>query len=79
MIILFFLLSFNLLPKKWLEPGCKILVSYMPLLFVPVSVGIMQYFLILKEQFLLIIVSCTLSTLIVLLTIVCAAYLINKR
>lgn len=44
MLILFVLLALQVLPAKWVNPGCYVLIRYMALLFVPIGVGIMQYF-----------------------------------
>lgn len=44
MLILFVLLALQILPAKWVNPGCYVLIRYMALLFVPIGVGVMQYF-----------------------------------
>ncbi|VFS34842.1 inner membrane protein YohK [Enterobacter cancerogenus] len=51
MLILFVLLALQVLPAKWVNPGCFVLIRYMALLFVPIGVGVMQYFDLLKAQF----------------------------
>jgi holin-like protein len=51
MLILFVLLALQILPAKWVNPGCFVLIRYMALLFVPIGVGVMQYFDLLKAQF----------------------------
>lgn len=48
MLILFVLLALQILPAKWVNPGCYVLIRYMALLFVPIGVGIMQYFDLLR-------------------------------
>lgn len=47
------------------QPGCFVLIRYMALLFVPIGVGVMQYYDVLKAQFGPIVVSCAISTLVV--------------
>jgi len=51
MLILFVLLALQVLPAKWVNPGCFVLIRYMALLFVPIGVGVMQYYDVLKAQF----------------------------
>ncbi|MFS2224520.1 CidA/LrgA family protein [Pantoea sp. B65] len=69
MLILFALLASQILPVKWVKPGCHLLIRYMALLFVPISVGVINYTDILSAQFGPIVVSCVVSTLIVLLVV----------
>lgn len=65
MLILFVLLALQILPAKWVNPGCYVLIRYMALLFVPIGVGVMQYFDLLRAQFGPVVVSCAVSTLVV--------------
>ncbi len=69
MLVLFALLASQILPVAWVRPGCHLLIRYMALLFVPISVGIMTYGDILSAQFGPIVVSCVLSTLMVLVIV----------
>ncbi|KQN63739.1 MULTISPECIES: CidA/LrgA family protein [unclassified Erwinia] len=69
MLLLFTLLATQLLPVEWVRPGCQLIIRYMALLFVPISVGIMNDIDILSAQFAPIVVSCLVSTLIVLVTV----------
>jgi holin-like protein len=48
MLIMFVLLALQILPAKWVNPGCYVLIRYMALLFVPIGVGVMQYYDILR-------------------------------
>ncbi|MBV4411988.1 CidA/LrgA family protein [Enterobacteriaceae bacterium YMB-R22] len=66
MLLLFLLLSLQILPAQWVKPGCHLLIRYMALLFVPVGVGVMKYYDLLSAQFGPLVVSCTVSTLVVL-------------
>lgn len=77
MLILFVLLSLQVLPAKWVDPGCTVLIRYMALLFVPIGVGVMQYFTLLREQFGPIVVSCTISTLVVFLVVSWSSHLVH--
>lgn len=48
MLILFVLLALQIMPPQWVNPGCNILIRYMALLFVPIGVGVMQYWDLLR-------------------------------
>lgn len=69
MLVLFALLASQLVPVQWVKPGCSLFIRYMALLFVPISVGVMNDMDILSAQFAPIVVSCLVSTLIVLVTV----------
>lgn len=69
MLILFTLLSTQILPYQWVKPGCSVLIRYMALLFVPIGVGVMNYYDQLRTQFGPLLVSCVVSTLIVLVVV----------
>lgn len=77
MLILFVLLALQILPAKWVNPGCYVLIRYMALLFVPIGVGIMQYFDLLRAQFGPVVVSCTISTLVVFLVVSWSSHLVH--
>ncbi|WP_312183164.1 CidA/LrgA family protein [Pantoea sp. CTOTU46764] len=69
MLLLFLLLALQIMPVEWVKPGCHLLIRYMALLFVPISVGVMSYTDILTAQFGPIVVSCIVSTFMVLLIV----------
>ncbi|PIJ50570.1 murein hydrolase regulator LrgA [Erwinia sp. OLTSP20] len=76
MLLLFTLLATQIIPLHWVKPGCHLLIRYMTLLFVPISVGVMNYSDLLLAQFGPIVVSCVISTLIVLISVgLCAHHL----
>ncbi|HEC2098454.1 TPA: CidA/LrgA family protein [Klebsiella oxytoca] len=77
MLILFFLLALQILPPQWVNPGCNILIRYMALLFVPIGVGVMQYWDLLRAQFGLVVVSCAISTLVVFLVVSWSSHLVH--
>jgi len=77
MLILFVLLALQILPAKWVNPGCFVLIRYMALLFVPIGVGVMQYYDLLMAQFGPIIVSCSVSTLVVFLVVSWSSRLVH--
>lgn len=49
----------------------------MALLFVPIGVGIMQYFDLLRAQFGPVVVSCTISTLVVFLVVSWSSHIVH--
>jgi hypothetical protein len=63
--------------RKMGQPGCFVLIRYMALLFVPIGVGVMQYFDLLKAQFGPIVVSCAVSTLVVFLVVSWSSHLVH--
>ncbi|NKI73320.1 hypothetical protein Dpoa2040_000507 [Dickeya sp. CFBP 2040] len=69
MLILFALLASQILPSSWVKPGCRLLIRHMALLFVPIGVGVMNYFGILRDQFGPIVVSCLISTFVVMIVV----------
>lgn len=77
MLILFVLLSLQILPAKWVKPSCHLLIRYMALLFVPIGVGVMQYVDVIKQQFGPVVVSCFISTLVVLVIVSWSSHLVH--
>lgn len=69
MLVLFALLTVQIIPVKWVKPGCHIIIRNMALLFVPISVGVMSYTDILTAQFGPIVVSCIVSTVLVIVIV----------
>ncbi|WP_407274765.1 CidA/LrgA family protein [Dickeya ananatis] len=53
-------------PSRWVKPGCQLLIRYMALLFVPIGVGVMNYYGVVRDQFGPIVVSCLVSTFVVM-------------
>lgn len=72
-----FLLALQILPAQWVNPGCNILIRYMALLFVPIGVGVMQYWDLLRAQFGPVVVSCAISTLVVFLVVSWSSHLVH--
>ena len=44
MLLLFVALLLKVYPIKWIEAGASFLLTYLALLFIPVTVGVMTYF-----------------------------------
>lgn len=69
MLILFALLSSQIVPVPWVQPGCQLLIRYMVLLFVPIGVGVMKYYGQIVDDLVPLIVSCLVSTLLVFVVV----------
>jgi holin-like protein len=79
MLILFALLASQIIPVNWVKPGCHLIIRNMALLFVPISVGVMGYTDILSAQFGPIVISCVISTLMVLTVVGLSAHKMHTR
>jgi putative effector of murein hydrolase LrgA (UPF0299 family) len=62
----FYCCRYKFCQRNGLSPVAHLLIRYMALLFVPVGVGVMKYYDLLSAQFGPLVVSCTVSTLVVL-------------
>lgn len=69
MIILFFSMVVGIVKVEWVKPGATLFIRYMILLFVPVSVGLMQHFDLLFANAWSILASAVGGTLIVLVSL----------
>ncbi len=57
MIILAYLLQMKIIKKEWVKDICEMLLGYMPLMFVPLLVGIIVYYPIIEKNFIPIMVN----------------------
>ncbi|UTZ41129.1 CidA/LrgA family protein [Vibrio campbellii] len=69
MLVLFFSMTLRLVKVEWVKPGATLFIRYMILLFVPISVGLMQHFDMLLANALPIIASAVGGSLIVLISL----------
>jgi holin-like protein len=69
----------QILPVNWVKPGCHLIIRYMALLFVPISVGVMSHTDILSAQFGPIVISCVVSTFVVLAVVGVSAHQLHSR
>lgn len=79
MIILFMLLSLNLISADWVKPGCLLMIRYMAILFIPVGVGIMKYYDLLSQHLAPVLISCFVSTLLTMLVVGFSANRVYKK
>lgn len=66
-IILALLIEFKIIKKEWIKDICNLLLSNMPLLFIPLFAGIITYFKIIKENFSAIAINVVLTTTLTLI------------
>lgn len=69
LLILFLCLVLRIVQIRWVFSSANLLVRYMAVLFVPVSVGVMQYTDLLLEQFSILLLPNILSTMLGLISI----------
>ncbi|WP_085522824.1 CidA/LrgA family protein [Tuberibacillus sp. Marseille-P3662] len=60
-------LIFKLCPVRWIESGADFLLSYLPLLFVPATVGVMNYFGLFAGKGIVLLLIVVISTIIVMI------------
>lgn len=68
MILLFLLLQFKIIKERWLLQGANFLLAHFALLFVPATVGIMEYLPFLKGDGFITIFIALISTILVMLS-----------
>ncbi len=68
MFLLFLLFATKLVKVKWIEQGTQLLLRHMPLLFLPVTIGILNFLDVFAGKGLLLIVVALVSTLIVMVS-----------
>lgn len=66
LLLLFAALTLKLIKEEWVLPSGALLIRYMSVLFIPLSVGIIDYFDILTKQALSLLIPTIISTCLVL-------------
>lgn len=80
LLILFGLLAFQLIPLRWVKPGANVLLKNMTLLFIPIGVGVMNYYELLSQQLFPIVLACVVSTFgVMVLVAYCSHYVHRER
>ncbi|SFN94636.1 CidA/LrgA family protein [Xenorhabdus japonica] len=79
LLLLFCLLAFQIIPSHWVKPGCNLLMKNMTLLFLPIGVGIMNYYSQLSQQMFPILLSCIVSTIIVMVVVAYSSHYIHRE
>lgn len=65
-IVLTFLLHFEIIKKAWVKDICELFLNFMPLLFVPLTVGIIAYYGVIEENLLPILVNVVVTATLVM-------------
>jgi len=80
MLILYMLLSTGFFKQEWIEKGSVLLIKYLPLLFLPVTVGIISFPQLFNVQGILLILIILFSTALVMVsTGILSQQLLRKR
>ena len=66
-VVLFILLQFDVIKKEWIKESCELILKYMPLLFVPLSVGIITYLGVIEKNLIPILINVIGTTTLTLL------------
>ena len=65
-IVLAILLQFKIIPKIWVKDICELFLKYMPLLFVPLFVGIIAYYGVIEKNLIPILLNVVITTTLVI-------------
>ncbi|MDX7997753.1 hypothetical protein FE394_00705 [Xenorhabdus sp. Reich] len=79
LLLLFCLLAFQIIPSHWVKPSCSLLMKNMTLLFLPIGVGVMDYYPQLSQQMLPIVLSCITSTVIVMIVVAYSSHYVHRE
>lgn len=79
LLILFFLLAFQLIPSRWVKNGCNLFMRYMTILFIPAAMGIMDNYIYLVHSWAPILIGCIASTFIVMIFVGWLTQHLNSR
>ena len=66
-IVMFLLLQLNVLKREWIKDICDCILKYMPLLFVPLAVGIITYYGVIEKNLIPILINVVVTTTLTLL------------
>ncbi|GGA79091.1 CidA/LrgA family protein [Ornithinibacillus halotolerans] len=68
LLLLFLLLLTGIVKVNWIKEGTEQLIKHLPLVFIPVTVGIMDYFSLFHGKGILLVIIVLLSTILVKLS-----------
>ena len=69
LIVLFVLLKTKIIKESWVKDFCKILLKYMILFFIPLFVGLVSYFDLIKDNFYAIVFTIVLTTTLIIISV----------
>ena len=73
------LLALQIVPAHWVQPGCTLLMKNMTMLFLPIGIGVMNYYDTLSAQLLPILIACVVSTFIAMCAVALSSEFIHRR
>lgn len=79
LILLFFGLTTRLIKLDWVHVTSDLLLKYMVILFIPLAVGLINYFDLLLDDWIVIIFSLFFGSFLIMLTVGHLFQLLNKR
>ncbi|MET3211616.1 UNVERIFIED_CONTAM: holin-like protein [Paenibacillus sp. PvR008] len=79
LLLLLLALCTRILPVRWIEVGAGFLLAYLPFLFIPANVGVMNYASLLSGTGVLMLVIIVVSTLMTLLAAGLTGHWLNHR
>lgn len=66
MLLLFFLLKTKIVKLKWIEEGTSLLLRHLTLFFIPVTIGIIEYFNLFAGKGIFLVIAAVVSTALVM-------------
>lgn len=78
-LVLFSLLTVQIIHIHWIQPGCHLLLKNMTLLFIPIGLGIINYYDMLSQQIIPILLSCIISNLIIMIIVAYRSHCIHRE
>lgn len=66
-VVLFVFLQLNIIRRDWIKDICSLILKYMPLLFIPLAVGIVSYYGIIEKNLIPILINVIGTTTLTLL------------
>lgn len=69
LLLLFLGLSTRLIKIEWVQPSANVFLKYMVILFIPISVALLNYFQLLLDNWLVILFSVFCSSLLIMLSV----------
>lgn len=83
MLLLMVLLISGLLHERFVQHGCKFLLNYMAIFFLPAGVGVIKSFGVLQDKYLAFVLICIITTLLVFVattvSVQATTWLLNRR
>lgn len=79
MLLLFMALIIRIIPVKWIEKGSRLLLNNLPLLFIPITVGVMNEFQLFAGSGIILFFITLISTVLVMIASGLTSHYLTKR